>query len=386
MSLGRQAELRDRLQKAKLDALLCALPMHVLLFSGYWPIMANSVVLFTADGQQQLIVPEDEADNACSYTGVPLTTYSPASLHALIDAKQAVQRPMLDAVRALGLARARIGYESAQFLQPASYLTMNLYHSALAESVRREFPQAELVSADSLLEQMKARKSVGALDKLRRGCQAAKQAYELAAKSIQAGQTECAIASAFEAEHSRAACGPQFQRVESFFFCMSGPNSATADAAYARTRHRTVESGDLVMVHCNCAYDGWWTDITRTFVAGDPQPEYKKMRAAIADAREAALAVIRPGVLGKQVDHAARQVLEKAGYGSNFTHATGHGVGFAAANGNGHPRIHPCSDDRLEESMTFNVEPAIYFKGRYGMRHCDMVAVTADGAEVLTDF
>lgn len=386
MSLVRQTELQERLREANLDGVICSLPMHVLLFGGYWPIMANSVVVFSTDGRSQLIVPEDELVNAQACTDVPICAFSPASLHSLIGVQETIRQPLFDAIRELGLSQARIGYEKEQCLQPASYLTMNLYNSALAGAIHSEFPKLEFRGADSLLAQMKARKSSDALDTLRRGCQAAKQAYAKSAEIIHAGQTECAIASAFAAEHVRAACGPQFQRVETFFFCMSGPNSATANAAYARTRHRVIEPGDLVMIHCNCAYDGWWTDITRTFVAGETRSEYEKMRAAIADAREAALAAIRPGVLGKQVDHAARQVLDRAGYGSNFTHATGHGVGFAAANGDGRPRIHPCSDDRLEESMTFNVEPAIYFKDRYGMRHCDLVAVSADGAEVLTDF
>jgi Xaa-Pro aminopeptidase len=103
-------------------------------------------------------------------------------------------------------------------------------------------------------------------------------------------------------------------------------------------------------------------------------------------AREAALRVIRPGASGREVDAAARSVMEAHGMGKAFKHAAGHGVGFAAANPNGRPRIHPLSDDVLEVGMTFNLEPAAYFDGYGGMRHCDVVAVTADGVEVLTDF
>ena len=69
-----------------------------------------------------------------------------------------------------------------------------------------------------------------------------------------------------------------------------------------------------------------------------------------------------------------------------FKHSTGHGVGFAAANPNAIPRIHPASPDLLTEGMTFNIEPAIYFDGYGGMRHCDMVGVGKTGAEVFTNF
>ena len=74
------------------------------------------------------------------------------------------------------------------------------------------------------------------------------------------------------------------------------------------------------------------------------------------------------------------------GLGEAFKHAAGHGVGFAAANPNGRPRIHPLSPDVLEAGMTFNLEPAAYFDDYGGMRHCDLIAVTEDGARVMSDF
>jgi Xaa-Pro aminopeptidase/Xaa-Pro dipeptidase len=110
------------------------------------------------------------------------------------------------------------------------------------------------------------------------------------------------------------------------------------------------------------------------------------MRRAIDEARAEALKAARPGVAGSEVDLAARSVMERHGLGEAFRHSTGHGVGFAAANANGMPRIHPKSPDILEEGMTFNIEPAAYFDGYGGMRHCDVVAVTREGAEVLTEF
>ena len=63
-----------------------------------------------------------------------------------------------------------------------------------------------------------------------------------------------------------------------------------------------------------------------------------------------------------------------------------YGVGFAAADPNSLPRIHPASPDVLEAGMTFNIEPAIYIEGVGGMRHCDVVTCTSSGAEVITDF
>jgi Xaa-Pro aminopeptidase len=140
------------------------------------------------------------------------------------------------------------------------------------------------------------------------------------------------------------------------------------------------------MIHANTCGDGYWSDITRTFTVGEPTETQALMHRAIMEARQAALEMIRPGVAAKQVDGAARSVLERHGYGKLFKHSLGHGVGFSAANAHSLPRIHPASPDVLEAGMTFNVEPAIYIKGYGGMRHCDVVAVTSSGVEVLTPF
>ena len=79
------------------------------------------------------------------------------------------------------------------------------------------------------------------------------------------------------------------ERSYGYFFCMSGPNSATAGAAYARTRQRVIEDGDLVMIHANTCADGYWTDLTRTYIAGEPSERQRDIRAAIAEARTAGL-------------------------------------------------------------------------------------------------
>jgi Xaa-Pro aminopeptidase len=91
-------------------------------------------------------------------------------------------------------------------------------------------------------------------------------------------------------------------------------------------------------------------------------------------------------VKAAEVDRAARDVLHERGFGEYFTHGLGHNVGFSTISAEFPLRIHPASPDRLEVGMTFNVEPAIYIKGYGGIRHCDVVTVHEDGAEVLTPF
>jgi Xaa-Pro aminopeptidase len=106
----------------------------------------------------------------------------------------------------------------------------------------------------------------------------------------------------------------------------------------------------------------------------------------VVAARTAALDAIRPGAIAREVDQAARKVMKSRGFGEAFKHPTGHGVGYAAIDHNARPRLHPESNDRLLEGMVFNVEPGIYLEGQDGMRHCDVVLVTEQGAKVLTPF
>lgn len=119
---------------------------------------------------------------------------------------------------------------------------------------------------------------------------------------------------------------------------------------------------------------------------GEPDTRQQQMFDAVSAARQEALSAIRPGVKAADVDAAARDILKTRGFGPHFKHSTGHGVGFSAIDANAKPRLHPKSEDVLEVGMVFNVEPAIYFDGYGGMRHCDMVLVTDSGAEVLTAF
>jgi Xaa-Pro aminopeptidase len=211
-------------------------------------------------------------------------------------------------------------------------------------------------------------------------------AFHEGAELLQAGLTERQAAVGFHGPLFAGRGNSSPERLGGFTYCMSGPNAAQAYGAYARSRPRRLQPGDLALVHCNSYADGFWTDITRTYCLGPPEPRVRDMYDAVFAAREAALLAIRPGARAADIDRAARAVLTDRGFGTAFKHPTGHGVGFGAISPEDRPRLHPKSDDVLEPGMVFNVEPAIYLDGFGGIRHCDLVAVTEDGAEVLTPF
>ncbi len=382
----RWARTKAHLAEFEFDAVICSSPTQVLCLTGYWPVMAASIAFFTADGNVRVIVPEDECELASKTTSVDIVPYEPGSLDELRNPLEALSGPLKAVLNQLDLARAKIGVLLQQGVQPTSYAVATQYRTSLLDLLQQLQPNATFSSCDDMFEAMQARKTSVELQIMQKGSDVAAMGFIEARRLIKPGAREPEIAGALHAAFEATREAEGLQRSYGYFFCMSGPNSAKAAAAYARTRQRVVEDGDLVMIHANTCADGYWTDLTRTFTAGEPSEQQVRMRDAIEEARLAALQTIRPGVTGCEVDRAARSVLEARGFGAAFKHATGHGVGFAAANANGRPRIHPLSPDVLEEGMTFNLEPAIYFEDYGGMRHCDVVAVTANGAKVLSDF
>ena len=348
--------------------------------------MAASVAAFTSEGRVSVIVPEDEVELAEKTSSAEIIPYKPNSLELLATPPESLREPLGLLVEALGLQHANIGLQMTQGMQPASYAVANEFRSSLPALLQAIAPDARLQACDELVHSMKAAKTTRELQIMQKACDVAAAGFIQAETCIQAGWREVETAAALQTAFEIAREAESLQRSYGYFFCMSGPNSAKAAAAYARTRQRIIQKGDLVMIHANTCADGYWTDITRTFTAGAPSQRQKDMRAAIEEARATALRAIRPGAAASEVDRAARSVMEAHGFGSAFKHAAGHGVGFAAANPNGQPRIHPLSPDILRAGMTFNLEPAAYFEEYGGMRHCDLVAVTAQGVKVMTDF
>lgn len=381
----RREMILHALQESRLEALASFSPTEVLLLTGYWPVMGASLAVCTREGDVCGIVPKDELELAETTSDAEFFAYEPQTLRRLISLTEALVDPVTKLAARLHLKPGDIGVNLGAGAQGNSYPSVNYFRASIVPMLHKLDRKMSAVSADATLIRLMAVKTTTELNLLRHVCQRAAIGFHAARNAIVAGRREDEIAAEIEGAFARGA-NDGFEGSKGYFFCMSGPNSYKASGAYARTRSRIVQDGDLVMIHANTVGDGYWTDITRTWVVGPPNDQQQHMYDAIGEARQAALKVIVPGVSAKMVDAAARSVLTRHGFGTAFKHATGHGVGFTGADGNALPRVHPKSTDILEAGMTFNIEPAIYLDGVGGMRHCDVVACTHDGAEVLTDF
>jgi Xaa-Pro dipeptidase len=364
--------LQAAMKEAGLDAIACSLPSNVLLLSGYFPVLGTSVAVAQRDCSLTLLVPEDEQELA-----------EPANADRLITFPRDGAGTLWKEIEGLGLAERAVGYDGGPAEEPVSYASMHLYASAMRELL----DCSDLRSCPELLARMKAVLTPIEIDRVRRACRIAEIAFERGTQELAVGARESEAAARYRVPLTAVGIGFEgVRRADGFVSCMSGPNSAQAWGAYARSRAKEICIGDLVLTHCNSHADGYWTDITRTYCMGPPDERQRCMFEAMMEARAAALDAIRPGVTAGEVDAAARDCLRARGFGDAFKHSTGHGVGFAAIDANAHPRIRAGSPDRLECGMVFNIEPGIYLEGFGGMRHCDMVAVTETGVEVLTGF
>jgi Xaa-Pro aminopeptidase len=382
----RVARVGALLTRLGIGAIACSRNTDVLMLSGYWPVTGASIAICSADGQLALLVPEDEREVVALGWADRVHSYAPASLSTLGDRRARVAAALGPLLAAMRLGEGTVACEWEAGRVTASYIGQHIYGDSLRQLLGEALPRSAIVPGDALLASLRMVPTREERARIRSACTAAASAYEAGALAMRPGITEMAAVLPFQYGYVATALQWPRARSAAAFYCMSGPNSAQAHAAFQRTRARPLQGGEPIIVHCNSCINGYWTDITRTYVLGTPDAPLRAMLEVIGEARAAALGAIRPGVRAADVDRAARQVLARAGYGDAFKHATGHGVCFCAIDHDELPRLHPCSDDVLEAGMIFNVEPGIYIDGYGGLRDCNMVCVSDTGYELLTPF
>jgi Xaa-Pro dipeptidase len=138
-----------------------------------------------------------------------------------------------------------------------------------------------------------------------------------------------------------------------------------------------------VIVDAGARVDGYCSDITRTVAVGELGEEARAFYDLVLRANRAGVAAVRPGASGAQIDAAARGVIEAGGYGPQFLHRTGHGLGIEIHEP---PYLHAAEQAPLPVGATFTVEPGVYVPGVGGVRIEDNVVITEEGVECLTTF
>jgi Xaa-Pro aminopeptidase len=265
------------------------------------------------------------------------------------------------AARRLG-AEARLGFQGAS-LSYAKYRRLRRRH------------RGRLRDVGARVSRLRSVKDAAEIGVMRRAAALTDEALAAVVVRGLVGRREADVAWDLVAEYHRlGADGEAFSAIVA-----SGAHGAQA---HAIPGERVIESGELVVIDTGARVDGYCSDITRTYAAGEPDDELRRIYDVVLEAQRAGLAAVRDGAHGRDdVDAAARAVIEAAGYGERFGHGTGHGVGLEVHEA---PNLGRVRGDGLSTGMVCTVEPGIYVDGLAGVRIEDTVLVTADGCERLT--
>lgn len=195
----------------------------------------------------------------------------------------------------------------------------------------------------------------------------------MSALTVQAGQNEKEVAADIRSLFKKFGAKPAFRTIVA-----SGKRSAKP---HGFATDKKIKRGDLVVIDFGAVYNGYCSDMTRTFVVGKPTKKQKKVYRIVKEAQRRAIKAVRAGRACREIDKAARSYIEKQGFGKYFIHNTGHGIGRKVHEA---PKISKKNRCRLREGMVIAIEPGIYIKGWGGVRIEDMVLVTRTGCKVLT--
>jgi Xaa-Pro aminopeptidase len=257
----------------------------------------------------------------------------------------------------------RLGFDDA-------HMTVK-QHAQLAEHA----PEGvELVAAGGIVEKLRAVKDADEIGAIQAAARLADEALEEVLATPIVGRTEREVALELEfAMRRRGAQAMSFPPIVA-----AGEHGALP---HAEPRDVPIAEGTLVVIDWGAQLNGYASDCTRTFATGPLDPRDRAVYDLVLIAQEAALAAVRAGPTGKEVDFVARAIIDEAGHGEHFGHGLGHGVGMEVHEG---PRLSKQGNDALAAGNVVTVEPGVYVPGAVGVRIEDLVVVTEDGCTVLS--
>ena len=338
----------NAIKKEKLDGLLVSCPINIRYLSGMRE--TEAYLLLTRDHGLFYFtnfIYEEEARQNQLFTVV-------------LPSGKGIFEALAQKAAEIGLAH--IGFES-------KYLPSK-EETALKEACG---PRAiDFSPTTDLLERLRAVKTPDEVKTVRKAVDITRQALEFVGQIRSSAMTEKTVY--LELEKFLKVKGDISMAFEPIVAC--GVNSA-------RPHHQANDTriGDShLLIDTGARYQGYCADLTRVFFGSKMPRLFQKTYDTILKAQESAIALIKAGIPASQVDAAARVCIEDKGWGKNFGHGTGHGIGLSVHE---YPAINARSTHILEEGMIVTVEPAVYFTGKFGLRVESMILVTANKGEVL---
>jgi Xaa-Pro aminopeptidase len=360
------ARFADRIARAAqattegdLDALLVGVGPDLRYLTGYeaLPVERLTMLVIPSGAAPRLVAPRLEL--AAARAGV--------RPDVAIETWQETEDPYALVASLVGEAARRIGVSD------------RLWTSHLLR-IQAVLPGAKFESATTILRDLRMVKDPDEVELLRLAAHAADRVIAQIAAGPLVGRTEADVA-----REVRERLLAEGHELAEFSIVASGPNSASP---HHEASDRVIRAGEPIVLDIGGTLGGYGSDITRMLwvTGGDsakgPDPDYIRLYGALQNAQDEATGSARPGVACERVDAVARGIIETAGYGPNFIHRTGHGIGLE---GHEDPYLVAGNTEPLREGSAFSVEPGIYLEGRYGARIEDIVVCGRDGPIVLNE-
>jgi Xaa-Pro aminopeptidase len=348
--VGRCGRVRARVDQA--EVLLVSDLTNVRWLTGFtgsngWVVLTPDEVVLVTDGRYG-----DQATAELALAGVDARVLVGLSGAAILDLLAAEVAPFAS----VGFEATHVTYEQFQRYQ------------ALFEPT--------LIPVGALVEAERRRKDAGEIARMQEACRIADVALsELQSARGLAGRTESDVRNQLETRmRELGASGPSYETIVA-----TGPLNA------ARPHHRptdtVIEDGHTVIIDVGALYDGYHSDMTRTFFIGEPTSQQQDLYDIVLTAQCAGVAAVEAGISTAELDSVCRDAITAAGYGEWFSHGTGHGVGLLIHED---PLVNRTGDLKLQVGDVVTVEPGVYREGFGGIRVEDLVVVTDNGCRVLT--
>jgi Xaa-Pro dipeptidase len=379
--LTREQQIRSFLQAHNLQAWIAWRPDELLMLSGYFPFWGASLLIYFAEAEPVLFVPQIEPRDHVP-TGLRVQEYSWG------DLKCSDPYSVLVSAVSDELVNARVEGQQVGMNPSASRISLPIQAAEQIPIPEGFAGQLSTLTAKPDAQRLAAfadlylRKTPEEIDAIRLANRVANVGLEAFLENLQPGIPETEVAAAVESAIYRQIGHEGIFHSRGWAMVQSGPNSADA-GRFNRSTGRRLENGDLVLIELATCVNGYWSDLTRTAGVGSPAPEVARILSVVRDAQLSAVGGVGPGVSAADIDALARDKIAAQGFSSFFTHHTGHHVGF---------RYHdpgflilPGESAKLEPGMVITIEPGVYIRERgAGARIEDNVLVTEAGHEVLS--
>ncbi len=346
----RLQQAQQTMRAQQVDALLISAPSDLLYLIGYHfhPSERMTVLFIPPEGQPSIVMPQFEASrlNATQKRFLAVRPWTETQNPIAVLAEVASDLP----------SNGQLAVSDQMW---AGFLVGMLSH----------FRGARFASASRVLTLMRMVKDADELAALEHAQNIANTVYERICAAQFSGRSELSIQQELTALRQELGLEDCTSGIVG-----SGPDHSASP--HHRTGTRVIQPGDAVVMDFGGTYQGYHADITRTVHVGPPSQKFRAVYAIVEEAHQAAFRAYVVGATCESVDRAARDVIEKAGYGQYFTHRVGHGIGL---DGHEPPYLVGGNTQPLVAGMTFSDEPGIYIPGEFGIRIEDMVTVTPNG-------